>query len=1338
MSLARRSLCIAIVIAWCSPRLVAQPASAPPTRVGEPPARLELTVPRRLVDESIAASEAGDYFSARAKAAEAVAGLLARPEAEQDAAWLGVLAMAGFAAKVAQDSRTARSAWQRTYEVRLATSPEDDRFLQQVRVNLAATLADLGDLSGARALEEKAIEVLSRTLPADDRELQVARMNLALTMKEQGDIEGARALLEQVLEVLSRTLPDDHADLQRARTNVASSRRALGDVAGARALQEQVLEVLTRKLSEDHPDLQRARGNLARTMKELGDTKGAKALQQQALEAFSRTLPDDHPELQLARMNLAESLLELGDHERARAIGEQVLEIRSRTLPDDHPDVQRARMLIAASLRDAGDLSGAKAMFQRIIEVRSRTLPAEHPDLLAAQGNLALTIKALGDLEGARALEEKVFEIRARTLPDDHPDLQTSRLNFGGTLFKYGDLTGARAMFEKAIEVLSRTLPDDHRELQLVRQSLASTLSEMGEFEAARVLQEKALRNIARTLPDDHPELQILRLNLALMLMGLGDLEGARAFEEKVIGIYSRTLPNDHPYLLAARANLAWTIREQGDLTSARAIQEIVLEAYSRTLDEDHPSLQLARHNLAVTLSDSGDLERAKALQEAVLEVYSRTREESHLELQMARMNLARTLRLMGDLEGARALGEKLLEVVSRTLPDDHPDLQRARQNLAWTIMMQLARSGGTAQDERRFATERSAALLASVCRAQTHAARAAIVGSPTREAEERCVRLAQTLDTPLSFCRGFGVFESTAAIVPDLAVLSETTRGAALASAALTRRAARSPRYAEGRRALRAATEELAGLAHGGTTSEEFDRARAKREAIERDLVTLAREHAGAQDAGTEFDVASFADELGEGAAAVGFRRIPNWRWEPRSEPNSTGRMSFRATATDTLFAFVVRGAKGRAAGQPPLTLVDLGPIAPIEVAARAWRESIGVGLERGASVVDSADDLTRERGDALRRLVFDPLIPALGDSKRVVVALDDVLHLVPLDALPLAPSPEGRSAAPPLVGDRWRVETRATLTELSIDAGPPSGTALVAIGGASFNVPAVPLAPAELSSIEGRVGDETLALAEESEPSMPGDPPALLRGTVWERGFSPLTHSGSEARGIGALYEEIHDGERPVLVLEKKKASRAALEALAPQARYLHVATHGWYAPESIRSWSDLEPIDQLSRLGSRPSGAERVRGMSPMLLCGLALAGANLPEDAVGRTPGLVTAEELSTLDLSNCELVVLSACDTNVGERRAGQGVASLQKALQMAGARSVITSLWKVPDEATKELMLDFYRRLWVEKKPKREALWEAKKKLREAKDERGNPLYTTRDWAAWVLTGAPD
>jgi CHAT domain-containing protein len=233
-------------------------------------------------------------------------------------------------------------------------------------------------------------------------------------------------------------------------------------------------------------------------------------------------------------------------------------------------------------------------------------------------------------------------------------------------------------------------------------------------------------------------------------------------------------------------------------------------------------------------------------------------------------------------------------------------------------------------------------------------------------------------------------------------------------------------------------------------------------------------------------------------------------------------------------------------------------------------------------------------------------------------------------------------------------------------------------------------------------------------------------------------LQYTGVEAHEIAAQFERAFEGSSRPRVLEKRKASRTGLNELAPDARFLHIATHGWFAPESIPMWNDAAPLDQQSGLGTRMTSEELAKGMSPMLLCGLALAGANLGDGTLGGAQGLLTADELSTLDLTNCELAVLSACDTNVGEHRAGQGVASLQKALQMAGARSVITSLWKVPDEATKDLMLDFYRRLWFEGKPKWRALWEAKVALRDAKDAQGAPMYSIRDWAAWILTGAPD
>ena len=110
----------------------------------------------------------------------------------------------------------------------------------------------------------------------------------------------------------------------------------------------------------------------------------------------------------------------------------------------------------------------------------------------------------------------------------------------------------------------------------------------------------------------------------------------------------------------------------------------------------------------------------------------------------------------------------------------------------------------------------------------------------------------------------------------------------------------------------------------------------------------------------------------------------------------------------------------------------------------------------------------------------------------------------------------------------------------------------------------------------------------------------------------------------------------------------------------------------------------------------------------------------------------------MDLTGVELCVLSACETNVGARRAGQSIASLQSALHAAGVRTAVTSLWKVPDQATRELMTEFYRQLWVLEEPKAKALWNAKKKLREQLDAEGNPVYAIRDWSGWVLSGNPD
>ncbi|MEQ9414832.1 MAG: CHAT domain-containing protein, partial [Cyclobacteriaceae bacterium] len=151
------------------------------------------------------------------------------------------------------------------------------------------------------------------------------------------------------------------------------------------------------------------------------------------------------------------------------------------------------------------------------------------------------------------------------------------------------------------------------------------------------------------------------------------------------------------------------------------------------------------------------------------------------------------------------------------------------------------------------------------------------------------------------------------------------------------------------------------------------------------------------------------------------------------------------------------------------------------------------------------------------------------------------------------------------------------------------------------------------------------------------------------------------------------------------------------------LHLASHGYFKP--------LE--------GGGKSLAET------MIQSGIALAGVN--DNGMDGEDGLLTAFEMSSLNLDGTQLVVLSACETGKGVTNNGDGVYGLQRAIRVAGAQHMIMSLWKVDDTATQQLMVDFYTR-WMKTGDMRGAFRVAQQSLRKTYQE---PYY----WGAFILTG---
>ncbi|MBY0232976.1 MAG: CHAT domain-containing protein, partial [Gemmataceae bacterium] len=331
---------------------------------------------------------------------------------------------------------------------------------------------------------------------------------------------------------------------------------------------------------------------------------------------------------------------------------------------------------------------------------------------------------------------------------------------------------------------------------------------------------------------------------------------------------------------------------------------------------------------------------------------------------------------------------------------------------------------------------------------------------------------------------------------------------------------------------------------------------------------------------------------------------------------------------------------------------------------------------------------------GQSLRKLVLAPVEKWLEGAKTLLVSPDGALGTVPFAALP------------------GKKEGGFLIEEMAV--------AVVPVPGALPGLLRKPDAKDRLEPSLLVVGDLRYE-PEEGALAPPAGADDRSGPRTGREKFAPLPATRAEALAVRASFDKLFKGGKATALAEGEATKKAVREAL-PKARYAHFATHGWFSPETKGGWH-------------------------PLLLSGLVLSDANrLPKP--GEEDGILTALEVSEMDLTRLELAVLSACETGLGKVADGEGLLGLQRAFAVAGARSVVSSLWKVDDRAAQHLMADFYAAAWNPKTrlDRAEALRMAQLAL--MKEGRGRgvgkeaeklPKGETRlppyYWAAFVLSG---
>ena len=339
-------------------------------------------------------------------------------------------------------------------------------------------------------------------------------------------------------------------------------------------------------------------------------------------------------------------------------------------------------------------------------------------------------------------------------------------------------------------------------------------------------------------------------------------------------------------------------------------------------------------------------------------------------------------------------------------------------------------------------------------------------------------------------------------------------------------------------------------------------------------------------------------------------------------------------------------------------------------------------------------------EANMALAHLIFDALVPYLRDGQTVYFAPDGMLHQIPLENL--------QWTEDSLLSQKYDLHRLSSTRQLALmsdrdDLSPRDSVVLY--GGIVYDA-----AAGELLAESRLYPEQQLASARATTKE------DIDRGRA---GYLPGAEQ--EVREIDRL---LSDARQPHLLRMGVQANEESFKALdLSDAAMLHIATHGFF-------W-DNDAAVNYRYFRSGLSEEQALQTIDPMRRCGLLMAGSNialsghaseLPE---GVQDGVLTAQEIALMNLSRTKLVILSACETGVGEVNS-DGVFGLQRAFKKAGVESLVMSLWKVSDSATRLLMTEFYKNWLLLRQSRHDAFRHAQQAVRRRYEE---PVY----WAGFII-----
>lgn len=1005
--------------------------------------------------------------------------------------------------------------------------------------------------------------------------------------------------------------------------------------------------------------------------------QGDYAKAEQSLQNLVRQREKDaKPEpLAQAQNRLAALYFAQAQYAKAEPLAQRALELREKALGKDHPDVAESLATLAEVARGKSEFAKAEPLYQRALKVREKALKEDHICVAQSANQLAGLYKQMAAYSRAEPLYKRALMIRQSKLGEQSLEVAQSHSDLGGLQLAMGNYAAAEPYYKQALAVRKAKLGADHPDVAETENELGNLYKQRGDYPQAETRFKHALAIRESKLPPGDPRTAESINDLAALYQDMGDLKAAEPLLRRALELRQKALGENHPSVAESLDQLAGLLLAQGNSPEAEQLLLKALKIRESKLGPGHPQVAESCSDLGDLYFAKSDLGRAEQFYQRSLELRQKALGAEHPAVARSLFKLASLHRARGDFARAEPLYQKSLQQREKLLGPQHPEVAEALVGLGAALV-------GTGRTEAALPSlTRALAINDGVLRSISGSANEARVDAFLHTLRGQEEVIYSLLTEKLAS-------ESVMALVATTALLR---KGRSVDEAADTSHALYQGLGAEDLQKLATLREartrraDLA-LAGAGVYPPEVYQKLLKdlQEDEERLQAELVKSSAALR---LKLQTVNPAQILGEvhkalpaDAALIELVAYRQYNFRPSAQRPQVGPGPLR-------YAGIVLTHEGKPQA------IDLGPGQTID-------QTVGNLL---SGLTDSAAEWD-ESAKALDQLVMAPLRPAMSGKTRFYVSPDGQLNLVPFAVLPAG---EGGG----VLGDK------SDLSYLT------SGRDLLRRG------------EVELRASVALLSDPQFSLAQKGAQEA-----AASRGSGVYRGLrlgkvAPLPGTRQEAKAIEKLFKKAQ-----LNTLSGADATKSEFLKIE-QPGILHAATHGLFLGETNKGGdtsrgiileeddAPARPSQAVTTTSPRLAFAENPLLSSMLVMAGAETASRLAPEN---RDPeigsGLVTALEVASMNLWGTQLVVLSACETGRGDvSHLGQGVYGLRRAVMVAGAQTLLTSLWKVDDKATRDLMKRYYGNL-LKGQGRAESMREAAQFVRK---KHPHPYF----WAPFITIG---